>query len=147
MLGGYVASHLTDYLGTIRVTRLALAIFPLFCGLYILAVFIESIALAYLSSFLWGFLLFTFVGLVLIIISRHFDGRAEGFAINRMVTAMFMIVFQGAMIASENAIVWQVYIGFALTAVPALYFVGRLPRNSSSICQDSREGKVVDEGS
>lgn len=38
VLGGYAASYLTDLMGTIKVTRLALSIFPFFCGLYIVAV-------------------------------------------------------------------------------------------------------------
>lgn len=127
VIGGYLASYLTDVVGTIWVGRLVIALFSLVCWLHIMTSLVPSIILAYLVSFLWGFLLFCFVGMILIIISRHYAGKAQAFSINRLSLAVFMMGFQGTMIATDNSLSWKAYIVFSLIPIPAIYFFNRLP--------------------
>ena len=72
VIGGYLSSYLTDLIGALLVVKIELVFFSVCCGLYILAVQTPSLLLTYLSSFLWGFILYCFVALVPVIISRHF---------------------------------------------------------------------------
>lgn len=106
---------------------MALFVFSFNSWVHILTIQLENIALTYLSSFLWGFLLFGFVSLMMIIISRHYAGLPEAFAVNRLAPSLFMILFQGAMIVTHNQIAWQAFILFSLLPIPAVIFVKHLP--------------------
>lgn len=118
---------MTDIIGTLWVGRIILILFSLICWFHIGVSLQPNIVLAYIMSFFWGFLLFSFVGLLLIIISRHYEGRAEAFSINRLALSIFMMCFQGAMIVTDNQLPWKAYIGFSVIPIVAIFYLGRLP--------------------
>lgn len=63
----------------------------------------------------------------MIIMSRHFLGKPEAFAVNRLTLALFMIGFQGAMIATDNSLDLLVFMIFSALPIFGILTLNWLP--------------------
>lgn len=79
--------------------------------------------MAFIVAFLWTFMLRYQFGLFPMIVSKHYQGRAEGFSVIKLIPAVFNAGFQVMMIATKNQVSVQMIAGFSLLAIPAMIFL------------------------
>lgn len=63
-----------------------------------------------------------------LVCSRHFEGKAEAFSVNKLLHSLFYLLFQIVLIPTHNhlPLFWLVSI-FAVLAIPSFFLIGRIP--------------------
>lgn len=124
IIGMGVLGFIFDFLGTIVAGRIFIVGYFFSCWIFIVALQVENLALAFIMAFLWTFMLRYQFGLFPIIVSKHYEGRSEGFSVIKLVPALFNAAFQVMMIATKNQVSPQMIAAFSLLAIPSLIFLG-----------------------
>lgn len=120
IIGMAVFGFIFDLLGTIVSSILIIVVYLLLCWLLILALQIENLFMAFLLAFLWTFMLRYNFGLIPTIVSKHYDGRVEGFSVIKLIPAIFNALFQVLLIITKNQMSPQMLAGFSLLFIPAI---------------------------
>lgn len=102
LLGMAAFGFIFDLLGTIISSRLIVVVYFFLCWLFVLALQIENLFMAFLMAFLWTFMLRYQFGLFPVIVSKHFDGKVEGFSVIKLIPAIFNALLQILLIFTKN---------------------------------------------
>lgn len=102
IIGGFLCGKFVDHWGTVISGRLGVFLFLIGCGFYITALEAQVFAMTLTAAFVWGFFLFYIEGWMYAVCSRHFQGKAEAFSVNKQLHSIFYLLFQLALIYTSN---------------------------------------------
>lgn len=134
VFGGYLASFLTDLIGTVLTTRISLLIFSL-CEVYLFNFGVEMVSTAYLIAFMWGLSSHAFMGLYSVICSRHLGGGKEVLSLVRLVYTVALLLFHLAMTYMSNEVTPGTLSMLRGSSLLAFLLIGRLPQPKSPLEQ------------
>ena len=126
IIGITCCGFIFDWLGTKVAGRVVIVMYFLFCWFFVVALQLETIAVVFVMPFLWTFMMRFQFGLFPVVVSKHYDGRTEGFSVIKLIPAMFNVLYQVLMIVTKNKITLPMFAAFSALAFPALYFFNRV---------------------
>ena len=129
VIGGYICGIVADKFGAINSGRSAIVFWLASIGCFVLALKIETLQMAFIAAFMWGFALFYVQGWMYIACSRQYEGKTEAFSINKQLHSLFYLCFQIAVFSTDNKLpLFQLVLAASVFSIPALYLLNKIPQ-------------------
>lgn len=128
VIGGFISGVIADKKGGLFAGRLGLVFWVLCCACFVSALQWESMWMAQVAGFMWGFAMFYLEGWLYTVISRNYGGVAEGFSVNKQFHSWFYLFFQVAVFVTDNELPLKLLITFlGVASVPAVVMMNKIP--------------------
>lgn len=127
-IGGYLCGIIADKKGNLFAGTTGLLTFFFSCLIVLSCLFWPSIWLTLLTAFFWGYSLFYIESWMYIVCSRHYQGKAEAYSVNKQLHSLFYLIAQIAIFATDNQLPLKVIVAvLAGLTGPALMMIRKLP--------------------
>jgi predicted MFS family arabinose efflux permease len=127
-IGGYLCGIIADKKNNLFSGTTGFLGFIFSCLVVLGCLFWPSIWLTITAAFFWGYSLFYIESWMYIVCSRHYQGKAEAYSVNKQLHSLFYLIAQIAIFLTDNNLPLTVIVAvLAVLAVPALVMIRKLP--------------------